>query len=360
MKACFFFVFAISALGVAATLAVALPYIGSPGGFSDRHAPSSVPLEADVAKGSRLVVCDFGVVSPGKALEKAVLIQNDGPENLALVGVETSCGCAIAKLSSDVIAPDGEVEVRIAYTPPVFATTDERRVRLSFAGGRREVYDVFVRAVVRPELSVVPNRLRVERSGGDSALRQAVVYNHGEAVWERLEVTSLSGMVEITRVVPLSSSLLPEGAIEGHRIDFELNESRLSLNESAFDDLCINAVGPSGPLSSLLPIEIYSNNAARLLPSCVAVDADRPGSRTFFAMLPSEHSGTSDTFSVRDRESGAVLPCVWESLGHRKWKVKIDFSLASPSLGDGRAVIELVAGTEAVADLQLNAKGSLP
>lgn len=58
---------------------------------------------------------DFGIVDKGKVAVVNLPVRNLGNAPLKVEGISTSCGCTTAKLSSMVIPPGGEANLRIEY-----------------------------------------------------------------------------------------------------------------------------------------------------------------------------------------------------------------------------------------------------
>jgi len=60
---------------------------------------------------------DFGSARNQEVLEKTIVVNNIGDIDLELKSVLTSCGCVQAKIVHKKIAPGGQTELKIIYTP---------------------------------------------------------------------------------------------------------------------------------------------------------------------------------------------------------------------------------------------------
>jgi hypothetical protein len=107
-----------AALGVVGLLACSLASVlVGPGS----HRPQEPRLRVDRA------AADLGVVALGAEPSASFTLTNVGGSNLRLANLQTSCGCARAKLSTDVIPPGGTatvtVALRVAMHPGAIAQT---------------------------------------------------------------------------------------------------------------------------------------------------------------------------------------------------------------------------------------------
>ncbi|MFQ6058718.1 MAG: DUF1573 domain-containing protein [Anaerolineae bacterium] len=75
---------------------------------------------------------DFGDIAPDQIVEKTFKVVNQGPKDLVIEDVSSSCGCTAALLSEDTIPPGGEAELRVTYDPRVNKDTGfiQRKVRI--------------------------------------------------------------------------------------------------------------------------------------------------------------------------------------------------------------------------------------
>lgn len=300
--------------------------------------------------------CDFGTVAPGAALEKTVAIRNDGATAISLMDVATSCGCTLADVSKETIEPGQSADVKVSYSPPSIATTEERQVLLRFEGNEPRVFAIVVRAHVRPEMSILPLRLRVSSAKEGVA----VVYNYGKSDWLGIDVRSRSGSVAIASVNPLSKVEVPDGARQAYKIRVVPGDIDSLISTAQYDRLDVVPLGGSGIGAQEIAVEIAPHSESRILPSLVTLSKGGGLKKTVLVMLPSAVDAHASGLTVRVRRTQDVLPTEWESLASGRWKATVDFS-AFPFHEDVQGeAIELTLRGNAVAEFycQLAPKGA--
>jgi hypothetical protein len=62
-------------------------------------------------------VHDFGDVAPDEMQETHVRVENKGTQPLVIKSVRGSCGCTVANVGEDTVAPGEATDLRVTYDP---------------------------------------------------------------------------------------------------------------------------------------------------------------------------------------------------------------------------------------------------
>jgi hypothetical protein len=96
--------------------------LASAGALAEEGVPKTPRIAAEPA------AFDFGKALPQRTLEKEFVIRNYGGADLKIEGVTTSCGCTVAQLASDVVAPGKSLPLRVSLETRSSLGRIERRV----------------------------------------------------------------------------------------------------------------------------------------------------------------------------------------------------------------------------------------
>ncbi|HJS75109.1 MAG TPA: DUF1573 domain-containing protein [Vicinamibacteria bacterium] len=109
------------------------------------------PLAAQPSKGARMEIepaeHDFGAVRQDQKLTHDFLVRNTGTEDLTLLRIATSCGCAAALPAERVVPPGGSTTLQVTLETRKYKGAVERSVSIA-SNDRRRVATVRVRAFV--------------------------------------------------------------------------------------------------------------------------------------------------------------------------------------------------------------------
>jgi hypothetical protein len=108
-------------------------------------------LAAQPGKGARLEIepseHDFGAVRQDQKLTHDFLVRNTGTEDLTLLRIATSCGCAAALPAERVVPPGGTTTLQVTHETRKYKGAVERSISIA-SNDRKRVATVKVRAFV--------------------------------------------------------------------------------------------------------------------------------------------------------------------------------------------------------------------
>jgi hypothetical protein len=108
-------------------------------------------LAAQPKKGARMEIepaeHDFGAVRQDQKLTHDFLVRNTGTEDLTLLRIATSCGCAAALPAERVVPPGGSTTLQVTLETRKYKGAVERSISIA-SNDRKKVATVKVRAFV--------------------------------------------------------------------------------------------------------------------------------------------------------------------------------------------------------------------
>lgn len=126
---------------LAALLAALLASFFSPGRARGQSRVDGPRMEIDPEE------FDFGHVQQNQELVHEFVVRNVGSEDLEVLKIATSCGCAAALVADRVIAPGGETILRVTLETRRYRGRKERTVSIA-SNDRRRVLQIHVQAFV--------------------------------------------------------------------------------------------------------------------------------------------------------------------------------------------------------------------
>ena len=58
---------------------------------------------------------DFGQVKQGEVVSHSFILKNDSAKTLKIIGVNTSCGCAVSETKKKILSPQESTEVAVKF-----------------------------------------------------------------------------------------------------------------------------------------------------------------------------------------------------------------------------------------------------
>jgi hypothetical protein len=105
------------------------------------------------ASDARLIVnrdeFDFKVIIEGQEVSEVVFISNNGTEPLKILKVETNCDCLLANISSRVIAPGGNAQLRLKFLSAGRDGLERKTITLFTNDPKSPVKDIVIKAHVK-------------------------------------------------------------------------------------------------------------------------------------------------------------------------------------------------------------------
>lgn len=112
---------------------------------------SSEPLTAQVSKGPRMEIepaeHDFGAVRQDQKLVFDFQVKNTGTEDLMLLRIATSCGCAAALPAERLVPPGGTTTLQVTLETRKYKGAVQRSISVA-SNDRRRIATVKVNAFV--------------------------------------------------------------------------------------------------------------------------------------------------------------------------------------------------------------------
>jgi hypothetical protein len=92
---------------------------------------------------------DFKVIREGQEVSEVVFISNTGTEPLKILKVETNCDCLLANISSQVIAPGGNAQLRLKFLSAGRDGFERKTITLFTNDPKSPVKDIVIKAHVK-------------------------------------------------------------------------------------------------------------------------------------------------------------------------------------------------------------------
>lgn len=109
------------------------------------------PLSAQPQKGARMEIepeeHDFGPVRQDQKLTFDFVVRNTGTEDLTLLRIATSCGCAAALPAERIVPPGGSTTLQVTLETRKYKGAVERSVSVA-SNDRKRVSTIRVKAFV--------------------------------------------------------------------------------------------------------------------------------------------------------------------------------------------------------------------
>lgn len=143
---------------------------------------------------------DFGTVSQGTVLNHEFVIKNLGNADLNIQRVVPACGCTVASVSPDNIAPGSQGKIKVEFDTTDFSGDKLKLVRLFTNDIDAQMSSLTIKGIVEPNLLVEPARVFM----GD-LVRLGPVLGQAKEVSAKVRPGS---SVKILGVSSLSSNLI--------------------------------------------------------------------------------------------------------------------------------------------------------
>lgn len=151
---------------------------------------------------------DFGNLISGAKPSQVVRLTNDGDSMLQIFGIETSCGCTVAKLDAEVVRPGESSELRITLDTARRSTTAyEGYVNIKSNDPGQRIARIVVVGQVNPRIRITPGHLVFDEmwEGEVRNTSFTVESTKQEEIWLEAKVPKESGFgvtLDPTHILP--------------------------------------------------------------------------------------------------------------------------------------------------------------
>ena len=134
---------------------------------------------------------DYGRVEEGTTVTKTLTVKNTGRDSLLISNVSTSCGCTVAKLSAQHLAPGDSAALTIAfYTKDVVGTSVKRQIFVRSNDSTQSTVTLTMVATILRFIETEPKYINFGVvNPGSSVKRSVVLRNMRDTVVNFLSVS---------------------------------------------------------------------------------------------------------------------------------------------------------------------------
>lgn len=133
----------------------------------------------------------------GKEVNYEIKFKNSGDAELKISGVQTSCGCSTALISSDVLQPGEAGSIKFTFNGQGFGPV-MKSVIVNTNEGEANYHTIHVNMNMTDPLSVNPQSIITEGKVGDELQQTATIMNTLDKDIDITEITSNTPVIKIT------------------------------------------------------------------------------------------------------------------------------------------------------------------
>jgi Protein of unknown function (DUF1573) len=138
---------------------------------------------------ARELLHDFGMLLPGASVSHAFTIHNDSETAWAFESFQTTCGCTVAEISEEKIAPGQDVKVTVRYRAPTSIGDDQRGIGVTFQNAG-PVFRLVVAAKVRNPVSLLPVALKIAATHDADKTTELFLCSYVAVIQEPVKLTT--------------------------------------------------------------------------------------------------------------------------------------------------------------------------
>lgn len=160
---------------------------------------SSLPALAAPILSVDKPVFDFGTIPQGKKIDYIFKLANKGDSPVTITRTRTSCGCTVANVSSNTIAPGKSADLKVSFDSTNFGGKVTKTVTVESNDPATPTTTLTVKGTIIEELVVTPRQLNLGQiKAGSSKEISLALENHGDRTIKILSVTSPAPQVKAT------------------------------------------------------------------------------------------------------------------------------------------------------------------
>jgi hypothetical protein len=222
---------------------------------------------------------EFGTVVEGASVAHAFQIQNLGDEPLAISRVLSSCGCTVAKNSSDILQPGGSSLIEVKFNTAGFAGERKKAIRLYSNDPENPMVPLYLQGIIQPEIVVEPRRVAFKGVSKDQldGVSAKVVIRVAPQADSAVQIEQVRALSKRVKVVDLG------GDTKSRQIEVRLS-SDLTIGEFR-DRVLVELSGGQSQIVNV-PVSVEIVGDVRLNPSVVSfglLQGEAPVVRTVVA-----------------------------------------------------------------------------
>lgn len=256
-----------------------------------------LPGPADAQLTLHPPVLRLGEVQGGPTLRQTVLLRNDGPGPVQVLGLERGCSCIQATLDSSLIAP--AAQTKLALTLRTLGHKDgpyawNTRIRYRSGDDEKEAL-LRVEATIRNDVAVTPSELVLHVA--DAATAEIVLQDHRSTP---LKVTHFA------TALPGTTLTWREEAAGAVRLIFHVERAKLSGKQEGVLDI-LTSDPFYGHLTVPVRIECVDLGPIQATPERIRLDLEG-GIRTALVRLRGKED---EALKITRVEAPAGVQCTW-------------------------------------------------
>jgi len=144
-------------------------------------------------------VLNFGTISQGKKLNFAFKLTNNGDSPLSITRTRTSCGCTVAHISTNSIAPGKSAELKITFDSSNFGGKVSKTITVESNDPEAPSTTITIKGIINEDLVVTPRQLNLGQTHiGSSKEVSVTLENNGTRAIKILSVTTPMPQVKVS------------------------------------------------------------------------------------------------------------------------------------------------------------------
>ncbi|MFH1417698.1 MAG: DUF1573 domain-containing protein [Planctomycetota bacterium] len=192
---------------------------------------------------------DFGTVNQQQALRAEFHLSNPTKASMQIVNVRTNCGCAVAEVPKKLVPPGESTLLGVKFQTGSFRGLVQRHVLVRYLAGHEQQLQtvrLYLKAVVKPEFDVKPNRLHFRLGGPNS--KTAVFTPRDNSDFKVSRADSTHPAFDATVTAPVDGS-------HAWRVGVAFNATKWKDPGRGTAYIHVRTTSPGEPLYAL-PVEI--------------------------------------------------------------------------------------------------------
>lgn len=144
-------------------------------------------------------VLNFGTISQGKKLNFVFKLTNTGDSPLSITRTRTSCGCTVAQISTNTIAPGKSAELKATFDSSNFGGKVTKTITVESNDPAAPSTTLTIKGIIKEDLVIAPRQLNLGQTRvGSSKDVSVTLENNGTGTIRILSVTTPMPQVKVS------------------------------------------------------------------------------------------------------------------------------------------------------------------
>jgi len=152
-------------------------------------------------------VYDFGTLNQGKKLEHTFTITNKGDAPLTILRTHSSCGCTVAKVSTNTIDPGKTAELKTTFDSASFSGKVSKTITIETNDPAKPSYTLTIKGSVTEDLVVSPRQLNLGAVKAGTSKQYEISLENGGG--KPLRIVAVSTPMQQVKATALKQLLKP-------------------------------------------------------------------------------------------------------------------------------------------------------